>query len=154
MILAGGRAQVGLESTVVSLVMPVPTILRPGGVTKEDIESVIGAVAEATEHDPTAPHSPGMLASHYAPNAAVRLNATSVAADEALLAFGRDCGVTGGAARLNLSPTGDLHEAAANLFVLLRELDRLNPAAIAVMPIPEHGLGVAINDRLRRASFR
>jgi L-threonylcarbamoyladenylate synthase len=93
-----------------------------------------------------------MLASHYAPGCPVRLGAHDAAADEALLSFGPDTFVRGGAARLNLSPQGDLFEAAANLFAMLRALDRPEHSAIAVMSIPEQGLGVAINDRLRRAA--
>jgi len=149
MILAGGKSEVGLESTVVDLVSPTPRILRPGGVTKEQLEKVLGRIDVAT--DSAAPLSPGMLSSHYAPDLPLRLDASSAAADEALLAFGPDTLIKGGAMRLNLSAKGDLNEAAANLFVMLRQLDQPRFHVIAVMPIPDVGLGAAINDRLRRA---
>ena len=133
-------------------------LLRPGGLSRERIEAVLGLPlarppAEA-ESDDSQPLAPGMLASHYAPRANVRLNAHDVAPDEALLAFGpaRLPGVEAAAAVMNLSPTGDLDEAAANLFGYLRSLDAKSPRAIAVMAIPEEGLGEAINDRLRRAA--
>jgi L-threonylcarbamoyladenylate synthase len=152
MILAGGKCAVGVESTVLDLTTERPAILRPGGVTREQLQRLLGDVAVAA-NDARTPKSPGMLASHYAPRLPLRLNATGVAADEALLAFGPDMFVKGGAARLNLSPEGDTTAAAANLFAMLRQLDQ--PAAfrgIAVMPIPDAGLGTAINDRLRRAA--
>ncbi|WP_283806611.1 Sua5 family C-terminal domain-containing protein, partial [Bradyrhizobium guangdongense] len=106
------------------------------------------------ESDDSQPLAPGMLASHYAPRADVRLHAREVAPGEALLAFGpeRPPGVDAAAAVMNLSPSGDLDEAAANLFGYLRSLDAKGPRGIAVMPIPEEGLGEAINDRLRRAA--
>lgn len=158
-VLTGGRCAVGLESTVLDLTGPVPTILRPGAVLAEEISALIGPVAHfgdaaagGEETSPTAPKSPGQLLSHYAPNAAVRLNALSATADEAYLTFGPDHFNRGGVERLNLSPTGDLHEAAANLFAYIRRLDATGAAAIAVMPIPAVGLGLAINDRLRRAA--
>jgi L-threonylcarbamoyladenylate synthase len=146
----GGPCSVGVESTVLDLATPNARLLRPGGLALEAIEAVIGPVAR--EIDPSAaPRSPGMLRSHYAPALPVRLEATSVARDEALLAFGP--GAPQGAARTcSLSDTGDLVEAAANLFAALRALDRPDWRAIAVMPIPEQGLGLAINDRLRRAA--
>jgi L-threonylcarbamoyladenylate synthase len=149
-ILDGGSCQVGVESTVVDLSGDKPTLLRPGGLALEAIEEVAGPVARMAGPS-GAPRSPGMLASHYAPALPLRLDARSVASDEALLAFGRD--VPAGAARvLSLSETGDLVEAAANLFAALRTLERGDHRAIAVMPIPEAGLGLAINDRLRRAA--
>jgi L-threonylcarbamoyladenylate synthase len=151
LVLAAGRCPVGVESTVLDLTGERPAILRPGGVTRERLEELLGPVSTPAE-DPATPVSPGQLASHYAPSRAVRLEARDAAPDEALLAFGPDVFVRGGRERLNLSPTGDLDEAAANLFAMLRALDRPENARIAVMPIPERGLGVAINDRLRRAA--
>ena len=152
LVLDGGPCPVGVESTVVDLTTAQPTLLRPGGATREAIEAVIGPLAQGPAiGTPGALHAPGQLESHYAPALPVRLDAVSVAGDEALLAFGRD--VPGGASlTLNLSPGGDLAEAAANLFAMLRALDRPGLAGIAVMPIPDHGLGLAINDRLRRAA--
>jgi L-threonylcarbamoyladenylate synthase len=133
-------------------------LLRPGGLSRERIEAVLGAAlarlpAEA-DSDDSQPLAPGMLASHYAPRAHVRLNAQDVAPGEALLAFGpaRLPGLEAAAAVMNLSPSGDLDEAAANLFGYLRALDVRRPRAIAVMAIPEQDLGEAINDRLRRAA--
>ena len=151
LVLAGGRCPVGIESTVLDLSGETPVLLRPGAVLREEIERLIGPIAVSSE-DPAAPKSPGQLASHYAPHAAVRLGALSAEADEAYLTFGPDRFNRGGAERLNLSPDGDLNEAAANLFHHLRALDKPGLRAIAVMPIPDEGLGVAINDRLRRAA--
>jgi L-threonylcarbamoyladenylate synthase len=153
LILDGGPCEVGLESTVLDLTTSPPTLLRPGGATREAIEAVIGPIAlsDAIPSGDSARKSPGQLTSHYAPSRPVRLNATSVAADEALLAFGPR--PPGGARQtLNLSPQGDLTEAAANLFVYLRALDQPANTRIAVMPIPASGLGLAINDRLRRSA--
>ncbi len=124
---------------------------------REKIERVLGRAllqppADAAS-DSAQPLAPGMLASHYAPRTRVRLNATSVEAGEALLAFGAPApGADNAAAVMNLSPRGDLNEAAANLFGYLRALDATRATAIAVMPVPEEGLGEAINDRLRRAA--
>jgi L-threonylcarbamoyladenylate synthase len=154
LILAGGKSQIGLESTVVDLVSTQPRILRPGGVTQEQLEKTLGEKIIVATENSAAPLAPGMLPSHYAPDLPLRLNAGSVASDEALLAFGPDMFIKGGAARINLSEKGDLAEAAANLFAMLRQLDRPQFRAIAVMPIPETGLGAAINDRLKRASVR
>ncbi|CAA7614673.1 L-threonylcarbamoyladenylate synthase [Magnetospirillum sp. UT-4] len=148
MILDGGPCRVGLESTVLDLSGPVPTLLRPGGIAPEAIEAVLGEELLHPAEDPAAPRSPGMLESHYAPGLPVRLDARSRRDGEALLAFG----AAPADAALNLSPAGDLEEAAANLFASLRALDRPDFTAIAVMPIPETGLGLAINDRLRRAA--
>jgi L-threonylcarbamoyladenylate synthase len=150
LILAGGKAEIGLESTVLDLTGPTPRLLRPGSVTREELEAVLGPVELAGEADGI--KAPGMMTSHYAPGLPVRLNADSVGADEALLAFGPDQFLRGGATRLNLSQRGDMAEAAANLFAMLRALDRPGLSGIAVMPVPEKGLGVAINDRLRRAA--
>jgi L-threonylcarbamoyladenylate synthase len=153
LILDGGPCEVGLESTVLDLTTATPTLLRPGGATREAIEAVIGPIAlsHAVPTGDAARKSPGQLASHYAPSRPVRLNATSVATDEALLAFGPQP-PTGAQRTLNLSTTGDLTEAAANLFAMLRALDSADVSRIAVMPIPQTGLGLAINDRLRRAA--
>ena len=148
-IIDGGPCKVGIESTVVSLLNATPRILRPGGITAEQLgEALQTTVETGSESGPL--NSPGQLASHYAPVLPLRLDAGSVANDEALLAFGPSAP----AANLsrNLSTSGDLEEAAANLFAMLRELDRPGFTRIAVMPIPETGLGVAINDRLRRAA--
>lgn len=143
--LDGGPCQVGLESTVVAL-LDTPRLLRPGAVTRAEIERVIGPLAEA---EADAKRSPGRLTRHYAPNAPVRLNAPAPVDGEAYLAFGT---AMDGPRVFNLSPAGDLREAAANLFAYLRAADRTDPAAIAVAPIPDEGLGEAINDRLRRAA--
>ncbi|HUO91985.1 MAG TPA: L-threonylcarbamoyladenylate synthase [Rhizomicrobium sp.] len=144
LILDGGPTRLGLESTVVGFDDGKPVLLRPGSIPRVKIESVAGPLGHPADD---AISSPGQLASHYAPDARVRLNAMSAAPGELLLAFGPATG-----AALNLSPKGDLEEAAANLFAMLRKLDALEPHAIAVMPIPDHGLGEAINDRLRRAA--
>jgi L-threonylcarbamoyladenylate synthase len=144
--LDGGDCQIGLESTVVALLDGPPRLLRPGAVTRAQIEALIGPLAEA---DADAARSPGRLARHYAPNAPVRLNVEAPWPGEAYLAFGD---APAGAGVFNLSPTSDLREAAARLFSSLRAADALAPAAIAVAPIPNHGLGEAINDRLRRAA--
>jgi L-threonylcarbamoyladenylate synthase len=155
LIVDGGAADVGLESTIVGC-FAQPLLLRPGGLARSDIESVLGGkLLDLPHHDTTAqPLAPGMLASHYAPRAPVRLNATTIEPGEALLAFGSSAvaGVDKAAAILNLSNRGDLVEAAANLFRHLRELDAKGAIQIAVMPIPNEGLGEAINDRLRRAA--
>ncbi len=151
MVVAGGKCPVGLESTVLDLTGAVPVLLRPGAVLREEIERLTGPI-RLSAGDPTAPKSPGQLESHYAPAAAVRLNATAAAEDEGFLTFGPDRFARGGRTRLNLSPSGDLDEAAANLFAHLRALDQEGVRAIAVMPVPDEGLGVAINDRLRRAA--
>jgi L-threonylcarbamoyladenylate synthase len=150
LIVDGGATSVGVESTIVSC-LGAPALLRPGGVPRDAIERVLGhplVIAEAAPDD--APLAPGMLASHYAPKTPLRLNARSVNAGEALLAFGPEAPKT--AHVLNLSPSGDLVEAAANLFSHLRALDAAGARAIAVMPIPNEGLGEAINDRLARAA--
>jgi L-threonylcarbamoyladenylate synthase len=152
MILDGGSAPIGLESTVVDATGADPVVLRLGAASREDIARVLGrpvAVATGEAHTPA---SPGMLARHYAPDARLRLNATDTQDDEALLAFGTERVPPHAGAMLNLSWSGDLGEAAANLFSALRTLDASGAKAIAVMPIPEQGLGEAINDRLRRAA--
>ncbi|MBS0537643.1 MAG: threonylcarbamoyl-AMP synthase [Proteobacteria bacterium] len=153
LILDGGPCLVGVESTVLDLSGNRATLLRPGGATREAIEAVIGpiSVSDALPAGDSARKSPGQLASHYAPSRPVRLEATSVGADEGLLALGPHP-LPGAMLTYNLSPTGDLGEAAANLFARMRALDRPGIGRIAVMPIPETGLGLAINDRLRRAA--
>jgi L-threonylcarbamoyladenylate synthase len=153
MILDGGPCPVGIESTVLDLSTTTPTLLRPGGATREAIENAIGTVAlsEAVASGDSPLKSPGQLKSHYAPSRPIRLDATAVAADEGLLAFGPDV-PSGAFVTCNLSAVGDLAEAAANLFAMLRLLDRPGIARIAVMAIPQTGLGLAINDRLRRAA--
>jgi L-threonylcarbamoyladenylate synthase len=151
MILDGGPTKVGLESTVVDATGTEPIILRLGAVTAEDIARVTGKPARIAAADDTAPASPGMLARHYAPATRLRLDARDVRPGEALLAFGPRAPAHDGPA-INLSPSGDLAEAAANLFAALRSLDAAGAAAIAVMPIPAYGLGEAINDRLKRAA--
>ena len=151
LILDGGPTAHGLESTVLDARGNDPVLLRPGAVPAETIEAVLGRPLQRKAPTEARPSSPGQLASHYAPRAVLRLNATSVKDGEALLAFGPGAPETSGAA-INLSPTGDLIEAAANLFAALRSLDKTRAGTIAVMPIPEHGLGEAINDRLRRAA--
>ncbi len=145
MILDGGPCAIGLESTVVGFQHDRPVLLRPGGIALEQMAAVVGAFATAEET--ALPSAPGQLASHYAPNKTLRLNALEIDQGEVLLGFG-----PGGAGAHNLSPHGDLIEAAANLFAMLRVLDAAPGRAIAVAPIPEMGLGRAINDRLRRAA--
>ena len=150
LILDGGACPVGIESTVLDLSGGVPALLRPGGVTLEQLTAIFGRI-EVTATDENAPRSPGMLPSHYAPSLPVRLDAAGARPGEALLAFGPEA-PPGFAAVLFLSRQGDLAEAAANLFTMLRRLDRPQFSGIAVMPIPQEGLGRAINDRLRRAA--
>ncbi len=146
-IVDGGVCAIGLESTVLDLTTPTATLLRPGGVSLEEIEAEIGPIAISLNDD-TAPKSPGMLSRHYAPNTPVRLNAHSASAGEVFVGFGPDD--TG--SPYNLSPNGNLNEAAANLFSTLRRLDELGATGIAIAPIPDNGLGLAINDRLKRAA--
>lgn len=144
----GGPCAVGVESTVVSVLDGRISLLRPGSVTREEIEAVVGPLHQGGEGTGEAHRSPGRLALHYAPDAPVRINAGAAREGEILLGFGPGVGEP----RWSLSPTGDLREAAANLFRRLREADRERPAGIAVSPIPTHGLGEAINDRLKRAA--
>src|SRR5690606_13061466 len=152
LILDGGPVAVGVESTIVSC-LDTPRLLRPGGTPRRAIEKLLGApLAGRNPAGKAQPVAPGMLASHYAPRAAVRLDVTDVAADEALLAFGPAPVAGTPMAMLNLSAAGDTVEAAANLFSYLRRLDHAGARAIAVMPIPYEGLGEAINDRLARAA--
>jgi len=154
LILDGGACPVGLESTVLDLTGALPVLLRPGGVTAEALMAVLGPTGSPDGRDAGAPRAPGQLASHYAPGVPVRLDARDARTGEALLAFGPGEAPAGFAEVLWLSRTGDLAVAAANLFAMLRRLDRPEFAAIAVMPIPDQGLGRAINDRLRRAATR
>jgi L-threonylcarbamoyladenylate synthase len=150
LIVDGGPTRVGVESTIVAC-LGTPTLLRPGGLPRADIERVLGRpLADAAPSTDEAPLAPGMLSSHYAPRTPLRLNAVAARPGEALLAFGPDMPQT--AYTLNLSPSADLVEAAANLFSHLRALDAGGHASIAVMPIPTEGLGEAINDRLARAA--
>jgi L-threonylcarbamoyladenylate synthase len=143
--LDGGDCAVGLESTVIAALDGPLRLLRPGGVTRAEIERIVGPLA-AAEAD--AARSPGRMASHYAPDAPMRLEALAARPGEVMLGFG----AVAGDPAFNLSPAGDLAEAAGRLFAFLRAADRLRPTAIAVAPIPEQGLGEAINDRLRRAA--
>jgi L-threonylcarbamoyladenylate synthase len=141
----GGRCAVGVESTVVSVLGGEVALLRPGSVTRDEIEAVVGQLAGDADEGH---RSPGRMALHYAPDAPVRINACEAGEGEVLLGFGPDFGEEA----WSLSPSGDLREAAANLFRMLREADRIKPTGIAVAPIPAKGLGEAINDRLRRAA--
>ena len=150
-IIDGGACPIGVESTVLDLACTPPRLLRPGGVARAALEAAIGPLADPAPGATEARRSPGQLASHYAPARPLRLDAAAVAADEALLAFGPEP-LEGAAETLNLSARGDLAEAAANLFAMLRALDRPEFRAIAVMPIPGHDLGEAIRDRLIRAA--
>ena len=158
LILDGGAVAVGIESTILAC-LDEPMLLRPGGLPREEIERVLGHALQRPPEDAVTdnaqPLAPGMLASHYAPRTPVRLNASHVEPDEALLAFGHAApeGAHAAKAVMNLSETGDLGEAAANLFGYLRILDAESARAIAVMGVPHHGLGEAINDRLRRAAM-
>ncbi len=150
LIVDGGPTSVGVESTIVAC-LTEPALLRPGGLSRVEIEAVLGRpLAQTVDISTGAPLAPGLLESHYAPHAGVRLNATRVERNEALLAFGD--ALPGAAVTLNLSASRNLVEAAANLFAYIRRLDALAPSGIAVMPIPSEGLGEAINDRLIRAA--
>lgn len=153
-VVDGGASDVGLESTIVACLGGAPRLLRPGGVPREAIEALLGQRLESGAEGGKSPVAPGMLASHYAPRAQVRLNATEIRPGEAALLFGSAMppGSEQAKARLNLSESGDLREAAAHLFSYLRQLDASGAETIAVAPIPETGLGEAINDRLRRAA--
>ena len=152
MILDGGPCPLGIESTVVSVIEPEPGLLRPGALPREAIELVLGAPLLAANANHRGA-SPGQLETHYAPSTKLRLGATGVSSSEALLAFGPEA-PQGARVTINLSASGNLEEAAVKLFAALRELDQTGATAIAVMPIPAHGLGEAINDRLQRAANR
>ena len=159
LILDAGPAQIGVESTIIALDGPVARLLRPGGITAEAIEAVLGETLQRAEHG-DAVTAPGMLASHYAPATPLRLDVSTVRPGEALLAFGPQSpenlpeGTEAAVMLRNLSPAGDLTEAAANLFSALHDLDACGADTIAAMAIPDQGLGEAINDRLRRAASR
>ena len=158
LIVDSGSVDVGVESTVIGC-FEAPMLLRPGGLPREEIERVLGRPLAQLPHDATndtaRPLAPGMLTSHYAPRTKVRLNATRIEPGEALLAFGTaaPAGAGDAASTMNLSARSNLAEAASNLFGYLRALDAKGARAIAVMPIPNEGLGEAINDRLRRAAI-
>jgi L-threonylcarbamoyladenylate synthase len=152
LIVDGGPCTVGLESTVVELCGARPAILRHGAVTREQLEQILGPVDDASVPDAgQKPRSPGQIAKHYAPSIPLRINATDIRPNEAFVAFG-DSPKGDATVTRNLSPSGDLVEAAARLFATLRELDRPEHIGIAVAPVPETGIGRAINDRLRRAA--
>ncbi|MBO22123.1 MAG: threonylcarbamoyl-AMP synthase [Rhodospirillaceae bacterium] len=152
LVLDGGDCIVGLESTVLDLCGARPAILRHGAITREQLERRLGDIEDASIPEAeTAPRSPGQIARHYAPKIPIRIDATDPRADEAYAAFG-DPGANDAAATLSLSPSGDVIEAAARLFATLRALDRSEFAGIAVAPIPDVGIGRAVNDRLRRAT--
>jgi L-threonylcarbamoyladenylate synthase len=161
-VIDGGATPIGVESTIIACLGDEPRLLRSGGVTREAIERVAGRLPEEPQEpaEPAEPRplSPGLLTSHYAPVARVRLGARKIERGEAALLFGeaRPSGLEDAASVLNLSESGDLVEAAANLFAHLRSLDKrfggVDGAGIAVVPIPNEGLGEAINDRLRRAA--
>lgn len=152
LVVDDGPTPVGVESTIVKVEDGVARLLRPGGVAAADIEAALGR--PLARRAGAAIEAPGMMTSHYAPGAAMRLGVTDVLPGEALLAFGprRAAGSERAVAIRNLSPRGDLREAAANLFSAMKELDRLGAATIAVEPVPDGGLGEAINDRLARAA--
>ncbi|WP_068318276.1 L-threonylcarbamoyladenylate synthase [Polycladidibacter hongkongensis] len=150
-----GPTQVGVESTIVSLVGPQPTLLRPGGMAREALEDVLGCSLVRAGSDDSAPAAPGMMSSHYAPESWLRLNATQIEAGEVALLFGPVApdGLSKAKAQVQLSASGDLVEAAARLFRALRKADSLAAGGrIAATPVPLHGLGEAINDRLQRAA--
>lgn len=154
-VLDAGPAPVGVESTIVDCSGPEPRLLRPGGLSRDRLEAVLGhALPDAHDEDEARPQSPGRLASHYAPRAAVRLEANDVRPGEALLTFSGQRPPGSEAARLilDLSPAGALEEAAANLYAALRRLDAEGVDAIAVVSLPREGLGEAIADRLGRAA--
>ncbi len=154
-VLDGGPTEVGVESTIIDATGPVPHLLRPGGITREAIEAVLGfSIAAAESDDSARPASPGRLASHYAPRIPVRLDISGVESGEALLTFGGATppGTEHAATILDLSPAGDLTQAAARLYEALRTLDASGASAIAVVPLPRTGLGEAIADRLGRAA--
>ncbi len=153
LILASGKSSIGVESTVLDLTQQQVRILRPGAITAEMLAAIIGQVDTIKEADKITSQitSPGQMSSHYAPNKPLRLNAQSPNSNEVWLTFGPSLEATH-LYQLSLSDSGDLTEAAANLFVHLHTAEQMNVAGIAVMPIPETGLGIAINDRLKRAA--
>lgn len=149
MILDGGACKVGVESTIIDLTDKKIVMLRAGGTAREDIEEFLGERIEVLLGTPTIPTAPGQMLRHYAPHNRLRINITAPETDEYFIGFGNIDG------QLNLSPSGDLKEAAANLFAYLRLADaRAEHGKIAVAPVPTTGLGLAINDRLQRASYK
>jgi L-threonylcarbamoyladenylate synthase len=153
-VLMGAPTEVGIESTIVACLGDRARLLRPGGIAREQLDTVLGLSLLIEDEAPDRPIAPGALLSHYAPRAKVRLAAGEIQPGEAILAFGpvSPDDADRAIALLNLSETGDLAEAAAHLFAYLRRLDATGASVIAVSPIPDHGLGEAINDRLRRAA--
>lgn len=150
MILDGGACSVGVESTIIDVTGKNIVILRAGGTSKEDLEKFLNEKVLLSDGDPNKPSAPGQLLKHYAPEHPLRINAATRQPGEFFIGFGNvaDCD-------LNLSPSGDLCEAAANLFAFLREADKVKGyKSLAMSPIPETGLGLAINDRIRRASYK
>jgi L-threonylcarbamoyladenylate synthase len=155
LVVDDGPCRVGVESTILAVDGDRLTLLRPGGIPVDALEAAVGAtVNRPTRHAQAAVIAPGMLSSHYAPETPLRLNATSVLPGEAILRFGGVPldGEEKAALVLDLAPSGDLREAAANLFSMLKQADASGAAGIAVAPVPHHGLGEAINDRLNRAA--
>lgn len=150
-VLDGGPCRVGIESTVINLSEDDPVLMRPGGIPVSDLEALVGPLALPFNTNESEPTSPGSAKSHYAPGLPVRLEAFNVDSDESLLAFGPHP-PKGAGKMLNLSSAGDLNEAASNLYRMMTELDDPKFRQIAVMPMPESGVGRAINDRLRRAA--
>lgn len=151
MILDGGACAVGVESTILDLTTPQAVLLRAGGVTKEELEQALNETVQISDGNPNRPTSPGQLLKHYAPAKTLRINATTREPGELFIGFG----VGYEWADLNLSPTGDLREAAANLFAYMRQADKdTRFSRMAMAPIPQRGVGLAINDRIRRASKR
>ncbi|WP_299811355.1 L-threonylcarbamoyladenylate synthase [uncultured Roseibium sp.] len=155
-VIDAGPCAVGIESTIVGLGDDTARLLRPGGISRQDIETVLGHPLQNASSDmrADAPAAPGMLSSHYAPDAAMVLNAQEAHPEDGLLSFGPDAlpRASEALAEVNLSPSGDLTEAAANLFQAMRTLDASGASTIRVQFIPNFGLGEAINDRLRRAA--
>ncbi len=151
-ILDGGKTHKGLESTIVDCTTSTPTILRHGPLIAQTLANVIDTLKESSSHTDTSPKAPGMLLQHYAPRCPLRLSINAPQDGEALLAFGPGLTPIGFEIILNLSPTGNLQEAAANLFDYLHKLEDLHVSGIAVMPIPKDGLGEAIHDKLTRAA--
>ena len=149
MILDGGACEVGVESTILDLTTPKAVLLRAGGVTKEELETFLGEEVLISDGNPNKPTSPGQLLKHYAPCKKLRINATSREEGELFIGFGAEYDW----AEMNLSPSGDLNEAAAHLFAYMRQADKTDGfTKLAMAPIPCDGLGLAINDRIKRAA--
>ena len=150
MILDGGKCAVGVESSILDITQKQPVLLRAGGVALEDIENFLGEKVLISHGEPNRPSSPGQMLKHYAPKHKFDINVTNPDEDVFYIGFGKV-----EKANINLSPSGNLQEAAANLFAFMRIADKnAGEKGIAVAPIPEYGLGLAINDRIRRASYR